>query len=472
MSHSCENYDTSNPTVLTIEGVYKHGENQALNVSRQVVFRNVVRDNSGNITSQDIIPIQRNHLYKVILTPKYNNGALVFGEMDYAIQVNDWQTGETLVFAGDANLTAQSTPSFTVTNAVGIFTTEADGVTNPTTVYTNINEHTIYLTVTSSTTGTMLECPEFNSTKYGLDASKTTNDANGNLVETYWITIDDDVALATDYTFTLSNAINTSLAKTFILRKAPLISNVNDIQIGDVYYACGLWSRVSNKSICNEVSSPIGVVVYVSDNSTDGNKAAEKDTKATGIGGHALVMALYNASTGVTWESSNYDHTTSPFLTNVSTRANAMTDYDGYLKTKQMATKTGQCSTHTHNAATVAWNYAPAGVTDNSYKAKSTGWFLPSIGQWMKVALAMGGTVNEPRSDGTGRPQEKLSQYVLAAGGNNSGIYQCADGWSSSEMSSTNAANVHWHDSSGAGFHWGNQITKSYTNYVRAFLAF
>ena len=190
-------------------------------MTQDVVFRDIVRDGSGNITSNDVIQILRNHLYKVVLTPKYDNGSLVFDEIGYRIQVADWQTGETVVFAGDANLTAQSTPSFTVTGALSVSGTEADGVTNPTLIYTGVDDHSVYLKVTSNTTGTMLECPTFDSTKYGLVASETTNDADGNLVETYKIDIDGDVALNTDYTFTLSNAINTSLSKTFVLKTRP-----------------------------------------------------------------------------------------------------------------------------------------------------------------------------------------------------------------------------------------------------------
>ena len=243
MSHSCENYDTSDPTVLTIEGIYKHGENQALNVSQQVTFRNIVRDNSGNITSQDVIPLQRNHLYNVVLTPKYDNGALVFDKIDYTIQVVDWKNGETIVFAGDANLTKQSTPSFTVTGAHSILGAESDGKTNPTLIYTGIDDHSVYLTVTSNTTGTMLECSTFPSTQYGLVSSSTTNDADGNLVETYKIDIDDNIAIETDYTFTLSNAINTSLSRTFVLKKRPKLP-IEYFAAGNVRAAnnAGVWS--------------------------------------------------------------------------------------------------------------------------------------------------------------------------------------------------------------------------------------
>ena len=199
--------------------MYKHGENQALNVSQQVVFRDVVRDGSGNVISQDVIPLQRNHLYKVVLTPKYNLGTLEFEKIDYAIQVVDWQNGETIKFTGDTNLTHQSTPSFTVTGALSVSGTEVDGVTNPTLIVTGIDDHSVYLTVTSNTTGTMLESATFPSTQYGLVSSATTNDADGNLVETYKIDIDDNIAKATPHTFTLSNAINTSLSKTFVLKK-------------------------------------------------------------------------------------------------------------------------------------------------------------------------------------------------------------------------------------------------------------
>ena len=259
MSYSCENYDTSNPTILTIEGVYKHGESQSLNVSQQVEFRDVVRDGSGAITSQEVIPLQRNHLYKVVLSPKYDLGGLVFDKISYSIQVIDWQSGETLKFAGDENLTKQSTPSFTVSGALSLSGTESDGKTNPTIIYTGIDEHSVYLTVTSQTTGTMLESTTFPSTQYGLVSSATTNDANGNLVETYKIDMDNNIAVATDYTFTLSNAINTSLARTFVLKKRPKLP-IEYFAEGNVRAAnnAGVWSFSMDPARTQAVSTASG----------------------------------------------------------------------------------------------------------------------------------------------------------------------------------------------------------------------
>ena len=94
-----------------------------------------------------------------------------------------------------------------------------------------------------------------------------------------------------------------------------------------------------------------------------------------------------------------------------------------------------------------------------------------SIGQWMKVATAMGGTVNNAKSDGTGTPNAKLKGYIEAAGGSSNYLIACEDFWSSSEMNNTNAENVHWHSGS-QGFHWGNTTGKTSKLYIRPFLAF
>ncbi len=251
--------------------MYKHGENQALTVSQNVVFKDIQRDGSGNITSQDIIPIQRNHLYKVILTPKYNNGALVFDAIDYAIQVVDWQNGETIVFAGDDNLTAQSTPSFTVTGAHSLRGAESDGKTNPTLIYTGVDEHSIYLTVTSATTGTMLESTTFPSNQYGPVSSATTNDDAGNLVETYKIDIDDNIPNNVDYTFTLSNAINTSLSRTFVLKKRP--------KLPIEYFAAGNLKTTKNTTT-NQWEYEMLPARTIVQNNMNGTGGAGKDTYA------------------------------------------------------------------------------------------------------------------------------------------------------------------------------------------------
>ena len=346
--------------------MYKHGENQALNVSQQVVFRDIQRDGSGNITSQDVIPIERNHLYKVILTPKYDNGALEFDEIDYAIQVADWQTGETIVFAGDANLTAQSTPSFTVQNALTVSGgTGDDGKTNPTLIWGGVEDNIIYLKVTSQTTGTMLECSDFPSTQYGLVASMTTNDAQGNLVETYQITINDNVENLKDYTFTLSNAINTALSRTFVLRKDAVAN------IGDFYYTDGTWSTdyIAGKTIAGLVFS------------TD---LSDIDKNTNGFT-HGYVVALKDAdnSIGKKWNTSGNRAGVNSVHTDTSDKTivyNSMiADLDGYEHTKYIKDTYASTYTTEYPAFNAALTYNEVTLTGS---LRNSGWYLPSIGQW------------------------------------------------------------------------------------------
>ena len=380
---TCENYDTTNPTILTIEGVYKHGENQALNVSQQVVFRDIQRDGSGNITSQDVIPIERNNLYKVILTPKYDNGALEFDEIDYAIQVADWQTGETIVFAGNSNLTAQSTPSFTVTNASSISGTEADGVTNPTLVISGIEDHSIYLTVTSTTTGTMLSCPTFPSNQYGLVSSATTNDAEGNLVETYKIDIDANISRFEAYTFTLSNAINTNLAKAFVLRKEPVLN------IGDYYYTDGTWSTdyISGKTIAGIVFSVAPSDYDVSQGFLHGYAVALKDCSD----GSNTIFAWRNENNAESSDGINSCSSYSELDGSTYTYDNDLiyntiiADIDGYKHTMTIRNKANYSVVYP--AFNAALSYT--GGISFSMGVVNSGWYLPSLGQyyWMFVNL-------------------------------------------------------------------------------------
>ncbi len=552
MSHSCENYDTSDPVVLTIEGVYKHGENEALTVSQNVVFKDIQRDGSGNITSQDIIPIQRNHLYKVILTPKYNNGALVFDEIDYAIQVNDWQTGETLVFAGNTNLTATSTPDFEATEGISsVVTTEADGKTNPTTIVTpTVHATTVKLKVTSATTGTMLSCPEFDSSKGRYDIISTTNDANGNLVEIYQIDIYENVLTNESFTFTIHNAISTALSRSFLLSAAPFRNKTNDIQYGDVYYANGMWSRAADYAACSQSSNPVGVVApvaakktgdtdlsasfvakpysgitlgdvyyaagfwssptssvinacktasssnpigiitYKNEGTAISNQYTEKDTKATGIGGHALVMALTdaNSATSVVWATTtgNGSTTDESYLTNIPATNSAAivsltleTDVSGYTNTVNLV----NCSGHDHQAAKTAKNYSVSCPT------LSTGWFLPSAAQWvvsygpsgvgggswasliwanwcwMSARIAMDNALS------------KVSGATTITKASGAVIY-----WGSNEQEATRAVGFFVENRNNTGYDYGfsmgnnNENPKTVSNpnryYVRSFLAF
>lgn len=77
---------TDGVTVFNIQGIYKRGENDKLEVDYDIPFI----DENG-----DVIPIERNHIYKVNLLRKENTPT-EFAAMSYTITVVDWATGETL----------------------------------------------------------------------------------------------------------------------------------------------------------------------------------------------------------------------------------------------------------------------------------------------------------------------------------------------------------------------------------------
>ena len=156
------------------------------------------------------------------------------------------------------------------------------------------------------------------------------------------------------------------------------------LELGDMYYDDGALTHQSEALASSK--TPIGVVGYIAKGGDD--YWVEKNTKATGIGGHALVMCLKMLGS----KNSKDLGTRYAFLGNATSHGfwwlsneNAINDShdkesgSGYLSTKDMVA---------HNSpagkAVLAYNDLPAPVD------KSTGWFLPSIGQYYAILSYLG----------------------------------------------------------------------------------
>lgn len=148
-------------------------------------------------------------------------------------------------------------------------------------------------------------------------------------------------------------------------------------QLGDPLWSDGTYGRLLPADPDTYI---VGIIVYVNHNYTDPDKAARDDAiteKDAGFG-HGLVMALHNAKNGnsetyVKWsnEAGKIKCTdlfvTTPSLTIKSDRLS------GYTNTRSIISKLAGAE----SAASIAEAYpveAPA---------NTTGWFLPTIGQWM-----------------------------------------------------------------------------------------
>ncbi|MBQ8657261.1 MAG: hypothetical protein IJ527_09475 [Prevotella sp.] len=134
---------------------------------------------------------------------------------------------------------------------------------------------------------------------------------------------------------------------------------VTSAKVGEIYYSDGTCSNVLVSG-----KKPIGIVVYV------GNDAVSENM-------HGLVMALNNSGKEEMYYTNyGYNNYTA------TTIEEALSDMKGFDKTKALAAKKS-------HAAVSAVDYnvpAPSGTT---------GWFIPSIGQWIAVANNFGANITK-----------------------------------------------------------------------------
>lgn len=242
--------------------------------------------------------------------------------------------------------------------------------------------------------------------------------------------------------------------------------------VGDLFYSDGTFSStlVAGKT-------PIGVIAYLgTDNFT------ENGTTVGGspFVGHGLVLCLKNAASGIAWSTDVFSHDyTGNALVNDVAGLKRSTGVSGYSATVALATDAK------HPAAAAARNYtgltAPTGTT---------GWFLPSAQQWLKMIEGLGGLTDgapnfeEDYFDSSHEGMDKWETALQKAG---SGNYDSMKSeflayYSSSEylyLSSIFEAVCLYVDPTGneyhsAGFMWGGSH-KTYTSSflrVRPILAF
>ena len=210
-------------------------------------------------------------------------------------------------------------------------------------------------------------------------------------------------------------------------------------ELGAVYYSDG--------SISNQVENlmpdkyPVGIVVYIPA-ATGVDKWSERGSVSSNsnIGGHGLVMALKNVGTSnsgdtrnsfgpwYVWYSSDRNNITGYQSNSLSDHLNSQTSFrgSGYYLTNRLGSSS--------SAATVTRNYKPSyglqtniSLTGNA-QFKSTGWFLPSVGQIFALINANNfGGINNKSSLGMGTlltcPQNetnvtsKINMYLYKAAG-------------------------------------------------------
>lgn len=145
--------------------------------------------------------------------------------------------------------------------------------------------------------------------------------------------------------------------------------------LGDLYYSDGTSSPelIPGKT-------PIGVIAYLG---TDSFTENGTNVGGTAFKGHGLVLCLKNAAVNPKWSTEKVSKFPGKEVTDVA-GLKRTTNVSGYINTLRL----------TQDAETAA-KY-PAAAAARSYvglpaPAGTTGWFLPSIQQWVKIMEGLGG---------------------------------------------------------------------------------
>ena len=261
------------------------------------------------------------------------------------------------------------------------------------------------------------------------------------------------------------------------IEELPAIAEAGKLKmatLGDLINSDGTFSAAAEDG-----KTPVGAIAYL------GNDAFTEDGTMVGetaFKGHGLVLCLKNAAEGANaqWSTvtSAFEFAEDAKVTD-ATALKRTANVSGYTNTRTLAEKADAATTY--KAAYKAYNYtgltAPAGTT---------GWFLPSAQQWVKMQEGLGGLAenNITWNSWFNNDHSAATAWETAmakAGAKGTAYDSMTDAylwyWSSSEYSA-NSAVLLGVDARGTGddygFRWYNYV-KDYTygnGRVRPVLAF
>ena len=171
-------------------------------------------------------------------------------------------------------------------------------------------------------------------------------------------------------------------------------------QLGDPFWSDGTYGRLDH---ADQNARIVGIIVYVNHHYEDTEKARIENAitemrteNGKQVFGHGLVMALKNVTgtngTAFKWRSSSIttdQQCTAGFITKPSQVMDSPY-FSGLENTDNIVEKAGYAN---DSAAALAKRYSV-----NVKEGTSTGWFLPSIGQWM-YTISIDGFGNAEHAD-------------------------------------------------------------------------
>ncbi len=190
----------------------------------------------------------------------------------------------------------------------------------------------------------------------------------------------------TVYTKTISGTWSAGNTYTYNLSKP--------VNTGDYYYSDGTWGTIVEHN--NSTASPIGVIFS--------NSTSNIDKGHNWIHGYA--MALQNAGSDTATYQWHTSDSGNPTGSSVITADQIMSDKDGY-------THSGYVQTSGYAAGIAARGYTAKDKNGNTIAIPScsSGWYLPSSGQWYDICASLGGMVTASGKAYTGSRDGSLQWY-------------------------------------------------------------
>lgn len=218
---------------------------------------------------------------------------------------------------------------------------------------------------------------------------------------------------ANDFTLTVGDREikfnEANLTKTLECNHRYTINRVIEFkpEVGDPFWSDGTYGRLRHPDAQEHI---VGIVVFVHDykeNMTDAEKRiadaiTEKRVHENGkqLYGHGLVMALTNAAVDVSWSSAagNIPCTGGDdYYVDTPEKTLYSNHLSGYSNTNSIIDELTRVNAVSGSAAKIAKDYTYNGIAVST--ASTTGWFLPSIGQWMYTISEDGFGKADPAQD-------------------------------------------------------------------------
>lgn len=234
----------------------------------------------------------------------------------------------------------------------------------------------------------------------------------------------------------------------------------DELKIGDYFYSDGTWSDGGLRKLfpngSMEIANPKPAPVLQSNNGasrkvigivfqTDPNRIGAAEKAKLGNGNvHGLVMAVKNASTALSWGPDMDEG-----LTKCNSKRDNYNDINGYGNYEHIRANRRNFNEYPAFKAVEGWN---ASKSEHKAPRNTTGWYLPSSGQWWDImqnlggcsALAQSEEQNSSSTDngyiswlnqGNGNVSAALNRWMTHIADDSKNIFYVSWFWTSSECS-------------------------------------